>query len=42
MNTEEKDLEYKECAKCGGELASKLIGDEIYDMCVDKCGYYEA
>ena len=29
----------KECEKCGGELAIKMIGDESYDKCVD-CGWF--
>jgi hypothetical protein len=31
-----------ECKKCGGELATKLVGDEVYEMCTSDCGYYEA
>lgn len=25
------------CEKCGGEMAERLVGDEVYDRCVD-CG----
>lgn len=25
--------ETKECEKCGGELGTKLVGDESYDYC---------
>ena len=25
----------KDCEKCGGETATKLVGDESYDYCVD-------
>ncbi len=27
--------EEKVCEKCGGELSSKLVGDESYDYCTD-------
>ncbi len=39
---DEQEDETKDCPKCGDELAAKLIGDETYDICVGKCGYYEA
>ena len=33
MNKETKQEEYEECEKCGGELTTKIIGDESYDYC---------
>jgi tRNA(Ile2) C34 agmatinyltransferase TiaS len=32
------DDEEKVCEKCGGEVGSRMVGDEIYDRCVD-CGW---
>lgn len=31
----------KDCGKCGGELSSKSVGDETFNVCSD-CGYNEA
>ena len=28
-----KQEECEECEKCGGELTTKIIGDESYDYC---------
>lgn len=39
-NYEEEEYEEEErvCEKCGGELSSKMVGDESYDRCSD-CGW---
>lgn len=31
-------MEEETCEKCGGEVATKLLGDESYDKCTD-CGW---
>lgn len=37
-NIEDVPERFNDCIKCGGELAEKRIGDELYLMCVD-CNY---
>lgn len=35
------DQSFNECSKCGGEMSSKMAGDESYKHCSD-CGFMDA
>lgn len=34
---QELEILYNSCEKCGCELGKKMVGDEIYDTCIN-CG----
>lgn len=40
MFIDDPTIEENTCDRCGGETSSRLIGDEIVEICLD-CGDYD-